>query len=54
MGWGPAVPMLEEIAIDDFHGLVDLLLVAAGAVDRDWGLRDRLDQVYADGLRVLS
>jgi endoglucanase len=53
-GSGSAVPMLEEIAIDDFHGLVDLLLVAAGAVDRDWGLRDRLDQVYADGLRVLS
>jgi endoglucanase len=49
-----AVPMLEEISVDDFHGLVDLVLVAAGAVDRDWGLRDRLDQVYADGRRVLS
>jgi endoglucanase len=54
MGSGKAVPMLEEIALDDFHGLVDLLLVAAEAVDRDWGLRGRLDQVYSDGRHLLG
>lgn len=53
-GSGSAVPMLEEVALDDFHGLVDLLLVAAAAVDDDWGLRERLDQVYADGRRLLG
>jgi endoglucanase len=53
-GSGVAIPMLEEIAIDDFHGLVDLMLVAAEAVDRDWGLREWLDRVYADGRRVLG
>ncbi len=53
-GSGAAVPMLEEVALDDFHGLVDLLLVAAEAVDRDWGLRERLDRVYAEGRRVLG
>ncbi len=32
-GTGEAIPMTEEISLDDFHGLVELLLVAAGAVD---------------------
>jgi endoglucanase len=53
-GSGKAVPMLEEIALDDFHGLIDLLLLAAEAVDRDWGLRGRLDQVYSDGRHLLG
>jgi hypothetical protein len=53
-GSGKAVPMLEEVALDDFHGLVDLLLIATVAVDRDWGLRVRLDRVYADGLHLLG
>jgi endoglucanase len=53
-GVGSAVPMLEEVALDDFHGLVGLLLVAAEAVDRDWSLRERLDRVYADRRRVLG
>ena len=41
-----AVPMLEEISIDDFHGLVDLLLVAAVAVDQDDPIRRSLDRLY--------
>jgi endoglucanase len=53
-GAGKAIPLLEEIALDDFHGLIDLLLVASQAIDRYWGLRDRLDQVYADGLHLLG
>jgi endoglucanase len=53
-GSGKAVPMPEEVSLGDFHGLVDLLLIAAEGVDGDWGLRERLDKVYADGRRLLG
>ena len=53
-GTGQAVPILEEISLDDFHGLVDLLLIAAEAVDIDAGLRQRLDKVYSDGRHLLQ
>ncbi len=53
-GSGAAVPMMEEVALGDFHGLVDLLLVAAEGIDRDWSLRERLDVVYAASRRVLG
>jgi putative aminopeptidase FrvX len=43
---GAAVPMLEEIAIDDYHGLIDLLLVAAGAVDEIDPIVESLDRLY--------
>ena len=49
-----AVPMLEEISIDDFHGLVDLLLVAAEAVDADDGIADRLDRLYESNRHYLA
>ncbi len=49
-----ARPMLEEVSLDDFHGLVDLLLVAAEAVDDDGDLRERLDAVYSDGRHLLE
>lgn len=49
-----AVPMLEEISIDDFHGLVDLLLVAAEAVDADDGIVDRLDRLYESNRHYLA
>jgi putative aminopeptidase FrvX len=45
-GEGEATPMLEEISLDDFHGLVDLLVLAATAVDAEDPLRDRLDHSY--------
>ena len=48
-----AVPMLEEISIDDFHGLVDLLLIAALAIDEDDGIVDRLDRIYESNRRYL-
>lgn len=48
-----AVPMLEEISIDDFHDLVDVLLVAAEAVDADDGIVDRLDRVYESNRHYL-
>jgi len=45
-GTGLPVPMLEEISLSDFHGLVDLLLVASVAVDEETGLRARFDDLY--------
>ena len=41
-----AVPMLEEISLDDFHGLVDLLLIAAAGLDVASSPRDSLEQLY--------
>jgi endoglucanase len=41
-----AQPMLEEISLDDFHGLVELLLIAAEAVDVDDPVVDSLDRLY--------
>lgn len=41
-----AIPMLEEISIDDFHGLVDLLLVAARAIDTADPIVGSLDELY--------
>jgi putative aminopeptidase FrvX len=43
---GAAVPMLEEISIEDFHGLVGLLLVAARAADEEDRLIESLDRLY--------
>jgi endoglucanase len=53
-GGGEARPMLEEVSLADFHGLVDLLLVAASGVDADWDLPARLEEVYAEGRHLLS
>jgi endoglucanase len=49
-----AVPMLEEISIDDFHGLVVVLLVAAAALDgEDPGTTD-LDRLYESNSHYLG
>jgi endoglucanase len=53
-GRGQARPMLEEVSLADFHGLVDLLLVAADGVDADWDLPQRLDGVYAESRHILD
>src|SRR5918996_479051 len=53
-GEGDAVPMLEEISLEDFHGLIDLLALAARAVDEDDGLRQRLDDSYELSRGVLG
>lgn len=52
-GDGEAVPMLEEISLEDFHGLVDMLVIAAGAVDDDDGVQARLDEGYEERKKVL-
>jgi len=53
-GRGKARPMLEEVSLADFHGLVDLLMVAANGVDADWDLPRRLDEVYSEGKHLLG
>jgi hypothetical protein len=46
--------MLEEISIDDFHGLVVVLLVAAAALDgEDPGTTD-LDRLYESNSHYLG
>jgi hypothetical protein len=46
--------MLEEISIDDFHGLVDLLLVAAAAVDTTDPIVGSLDDLYESNRHYLT
>jgi endoglucanase len=53
-GARPARPMPEEIALDDFHGLVQLLLAAAVGVDGESDLRRRLDAHYQRSSRLLG
>jgi endoglucanase len=49
-----AVPMLEEISVDDYHGLIKLLLVAARAVDGADPTASRLDRVYESNRHYLT
>lgn len=53
-GGGDPTAMLEEISLEDFHGLVDLLLVAAKGVDTDDRLRDSLEALYESRRWVLD
>ena len=53
-GPGKAIPMLETVFLGDFHGLVDLLLLAATAVDDDGGLRPGLDHLYEETRHLLG
>lgn len=49
-----AEPMLEEISLGDFHGLIELLLVAAVAVDSEDSLTESLDRLYESNRRYLG
>lgn len=53
-GKGMATPLPEIVSIADFHGLVDLLLVAADSVDGGWGMVDRLDRRFEAQRHVLG
>ena len=46
--------MLEEISLSDFHGLVDLLLVAAVAVDSVDPIKESLDKLYDSARHLLG
>jgi putative aminopeptidase FrvX len=48
-----ATATLEEISLEDFHGLVELLAVAAGAVDEDDPIRDDLDRHFESNSHYL-
>jgi putative aminopeptidase FrvX len=49
-----AVPMLEEISVDDFHGLIELLLVAATAFDEARSRTASLDELYESNRHYLG
>lgn len=51
---GAAVPKLEEISLDDYHGLVELLLVAARAVDGASSRIDSLDRLFESNRHYLG
>lgn len=53
-GQGPARIALEEVSLDDYAGLVDLLGVATTAVDGDWDLVARLDARFERERYVLG
>lgn len=53
-GTGEPVPLMEEISLSDFHGLVDLLLVAAEVADEETGLRPKFDELYENVKPVLK
>jgi endoglucanase len=53
-GTGDPVPMQEEISLSDFHGLVDLLLAAAAAVDEPTDLKERFDALYERTSHILD
>lgn len=53
-GKGIATPLPEVVSLADFHGLVDLLLVASGAVDGSWDLTGRLDARFEAEREVLD
>jgi len=45
-GLADPVPMYEEISLSDFHGLIDLLVIAAAAIDTEDSIRGSLDRLY--------
>ncbi|MFO7299755.1 MAG: hypothetical protein DIU67_006145 [Actinomycetes bacterium] len=49
-----AVPMLEEISLDDFHGLIELILLAAGCADDPDPLPERLRDLYESQKHILA
>lgn len=53
-GRGMATPLPEVISLADFHGLVDLLLLSATAVDTPSTLRERLERRFETSTHLLS
>ena len=53
-GVGEAMPMEEEISLDDFHGLVELLSIAGRADLTGDTLRGRLDALYEETKGILD
>jgi endoglucanase len=53
-GNGRAEPALEAVSLDDFHGLADLILLTAGAVDQPDDIAGRLDDLYESKRHLLG
>lgn len=53
-GLAQPIPMWEEISLSDFHGLVDLLLVAVPALDSADPIVTSLDRLYDANRRFLG
>lgn len=53
-GNADAIPMLEEISLSDFHGLVELLLIAVPALDEPDSIEAGLDRLYDENRRFLG
>lgn len=53
-GKGMATPLPEIVSIEDFHGLVDLLLLATDAADEEWEMTERLDRRFEQRRQVLG
>lgn len=53
-GLAAPVPMYEEISLSDFHGLVDLLIIATYAVDEPDPIQKSLDRLYESNSHYLT
>lgn len=53
-GKGMATPLLEVVSIDDFHGLIDLLLLATQAADGEWETAARHDRRFEKRRHLLA
>jgi putative aminopeptidase FrvX len=53
-GRAKAIARLEEVSLEDFHGLIDLILIAVGAVDAGDDLGDRLETIYQGARHLLA
>jgi putative aminopeptidase FrvX len=53
-GEGTATPLPEIVGLDDYHGLVDLLLVAAKGVDEEPTLTDRIERRFENQRWILE
>ena len=53
-GHAEPVPMYEEISLSDFHGLIDVLVTAASAVDEEDPIVARLDDLYEENAHYLN
>lgn len=53
-GEGTATPLPEIVGLDDYHGLVDLLLVAARGLDDESTLTDRIERRFENQRWILE
>lgn len=53
-GLAEPVPMYEEISLGDFHGLIDLLVIATTAVDTEDPIRESLNRLYESNSHYLG